>query len=79
MLLSMQVILGTRLQTLCRVNNLKYEILPADLLLPANPVLGRGNQIATICGTTGNYRLSFDINPRSVIAAWGSIINSFYL
>ena len=60
------------------VKNLKYEILPADLLLPANPVLVRGNKIATICGTTGNYRLSFDINPLSVIAVTSSIIHFTY-
>ena len=49
------------------VANLDYQILPADEaikpLLPANPALVRGNQIATISETTGNYMLSFDIKP----------------
>ena len=55
-----------------------YDQCLSKNMLPTNPVLGRGNKIATISGTTGNYRLSFDINTRSVIAAWGSIIHFTY-
>ena len=64
------------------VYNLDYQILPPvdepKPLLPAHPVLVRGNQIATIPGTTGNYRLSFEINPLGVVGDWGSIVHFTY-
>ena len=39
------------------------------------PALVRNNPIAIISGTTGNYRLSFDIKPAGTIAEWGSIVH----
>ena len=55
--------------------------MPADevkQLLPANPVLVRGNHTTTLSGTTGNYRLSLDINPLGVVEDWGSIVHFTY-
>ena len=34
-----------------------------------------GNQIASISGTTGNYRLSFEIVLAGTVGGWGSIVH----
>ena len=37
--------------------------------------MARGNVIGFITGTTGNYRLSFDIVPTGTVAEWSSILH----
>lgn len=44
-------------------------------LLPKNPKVFVNNKIGFIEGTTGNYKLSFDITPKSVNGGWGSILH----
>ena len=40
--------------------------------------MARGNKIGFITGTTGNYRLSFDIVPTGTTAEWSSILHFNY-
>ena len=52
----------------CKANNKLKLLLTVSALVPSNA-------IGFIAGTTGNYRLSFNIVPAGTVANWGNILH----